>query len=345
MKKMTIKDIAEMAGVSISTVSFVINNKGSVAESTRKKVLDLMNEYDYQYQPSSKNRSNNKNITIGVIITNQHFFVDEQFYITIYHSVLIEAERLKKNIKLYIINEDEARNNMIPDTLKSTLTDNLQGIIILGDVFDHCYKFIQELPVPKVVINDYPTNLEGIISIVPDNFNGVYQAVSHLIALGHRKIGFIGPMSDHFSIKERLQGYKETLKKHNIEPDEKKIFLSKVIDPYQYGYACGKRIVDEGIDITALYVVCDMAAIGCIKALQEEDIKIPNDISIVGNDDIILSSYISPTLTTVRTSRSRLGEIGVQKIISMIDNNRVINEKYVVPVKLIIRDSCGGLKR
>jgi len=178
-----------------------------------------------------------------------------------------------------------------------------------------------------------------------NNFMGGYNATQHLIKLGHKEIVCVADMMDHPSIEERIRGYKKALEDYGIPLDKERICQDKLYSPYQYGFFVGEKISMKKIKASAVFAANDSMAIGCMHALQNRNMKIPNDIAIVGCDDIAASSQIIPKLTTIRIPRKQMGEVAVDKVLKLVDNKDEIPEMIILPVELIIRDSCGSMDK
>lgn len=349
MKRITIRDIAEKAGVSVSTVSLVLNNKGYVSSETRKKIEQIIEDYDYIPSVHGKNLARRYSNLIGAVISDVHFYPQEKFYTQLFLSMVINAQKMGKNVLLSIEHPEnyntKAENIVLPEFIRDRSVD---GVIVIGDIPE---VFISELikrKIPTVLANYYSIKFKDILCITVDNKWGGYLATNHLVSLGHKKICFLGCMMTHPSLRDRLEGYKEALRDNDIEVDDKYIFTSTDISPFEYGYQMGMYFIENKINATAIFAITDLIAMGCIKALKNHGVKIPDDVAIVGYDDINVSAISDPKLTTIRNPKERVGERAIEKIVDMVYNENFAPaylEHVVLPVELVVRESCGSSNR
>ena len=342
MKQITIRDIAKEAGVSVSTVSLVINRKGSVSERTRKKVEKIIKTHNYHPSSYGKNLALKSNNLIGAVISDRHFYPEEKFYTTVYLSAIIEAQKEGKNLLLSIYHADELGNDNyteLPDFVKARSVD---GVIVIGDIPDNYLRELLKKNIPTVMVNYFSTKFKRTPYITADNRWGAHLATQHFLSMGHKDIGFIAAMNEDPTIKERCRGFIETLEENSIPLKNELVFTHSGHNPYEYGFYVGEKIAKEKIKMTSVFAASDLMAIGLMRALQNFNIKIPDDIAIIGFDDITISSMVVPGLSTIRFPKKRMGERAVQKLAEMIRLQKFFPEKIILPVELIIRGSCGS---
>ncbi len=345
MPKITITEIAKMAGVSIGTVSSVLNNKGNVSKKTRKKIQDLIKKHDYHPSRLAKNLALKSTNLIGAIILEQHFSMDEPFYTKIYLSALVETDKQNKHLLLSLIHNDQFKddNNIQLPTFVNDKT--IAGIITMGDIPLHYLEELANKKIPMAVVDYYSPSLTNANFIMANNYMAGYVSTKHLADLGHKKIACIADMCNHPSIEERIRGYKKILHEYKIETSDSLICASQKYKPHDYGYEIGEKIAKGKINVTAVFATNDSMAIGCIEALTEYGVRIPEDIAIVGCDDIAAASQISPKLTTIRIPIKQMGTMAVNNLIAAIDDKDHIPQMTTLPVKLIIRGSCGSKEK
>ena len=332
----TIKDIANVAGVSIATVSRILNfdKTLNVSEETRKKVLSTAEEMNYVTIKERKNKL--KNYTIGIICSfNEIKELSDPYFLSI--RMAIEKKCLEDNIgfkSLYL-------SNLVKDNTYNY--KDLDGIIAVGIFESDEINRLRELSPNIIFIDSSPEEWE-FDSIVVDLKYGTKKALDYLYNLGHKDIGYIGAkVIPHNSIDgNELINYREaTYKKFMIDINnyrEEWIFKGNFTP--EDGYMLMKEALKLKKLPSAFFIASDPMAIGAYKAIQEEGYSIPNDISIVGFDDIATAQYLSPSLTTVKIFTDYMGEIALETIMERIKEERHLSKKIVLPVKLIIRDSC-----
>lgn len=332
----TIKDIANVAGVSIATVSRILNfdKTLNVSEETRKKVFSTAEEMNYVTIKERKNKL--KNYTIGIICSfNEIKELSDPYFLSI--RMAIEKKCLEDNIcfkSLYL-------SNFIKDNTYNY--KDLDGIIAIGIFESDEINKLRELSPNIIFIDSSPEEWE-FDSIVVDLKYGTKKALDYLYNLGHKDIGYIGAkVIPHNSIDgNELINYREaTYKEFMIDINnyrEEWVFKGNFTP--EDGYMLMKEALKLKKLPSAFFIASDPMAIGAYKAIQEEGYSIPNDISIVGFDDIATAQYLSPSLTTVKIFTDYMGEIALETLMERIREERHLSKKIVLPVKLIIRDSC-----
>ncbi|MBC1559400.1 LacI family DNA-binding transcriptional regulator [Listeria booriae] len=331
----TIRDIAEKTGVSITTISQILNGKGSrFSEATRNKVFQTAKELAYKPNFFAKNMVTNRTNTIGMIVPE----VTDPFF-----SQMVKGAEDYLNAHDYMIllcnsSQDSTREDLYVEELLHRAVDGLiiaSPNILASNVFTQ----LESMRKPYILLDRKRHHREeGNIYI--DDYEGGYMATEHLVSLGHRKIGIITSDDSFYSVEERLQGYQACLKKHHlpISPD----WIMEGDQTMAGGYNATKKLL-AATDITALFVTNDQMAVGAYRAALELGITIPDDLSIVGFDDIELAEYMAPTLTTVRQPIYAIGQTAADYLLKAIQNpnEKMANQK--MPLELIVRESARKL--
>ncbi|HIC90131.1 MAG TPA: LacI family transcriptional regulator, partial [Anaerolineae bacterium] len=190
--------------------------------------------------------------------------------------------------------------------------------------------------VPLVLVDNH---IEKVNSVVTDNTGGAHEAVSHLIRLGHRRIGFIAELLDDLSFAERFEGYKLALREHNL-PYDKALAAEGPQRQPESGYATMKRLLKR-TDLTAVFAANDSTAAGAIRAIREAGLRVPEDIAVVGFDDGPIARHTEPPLTTMRVFRTRMGVMAARRLLELIEDPDQPPTQTVVFTQLIVRESCG----
>lgn len=334
-KSITIKDVAQRAGVAQSTVSLVINKKHT-SERTKRKVLKAIRELNYHPTRLARGLATQKTGNIGFIVSDTHFSRAEPFYTRIFLGTEFEARQYNYYVLLTTVGEEFDPSESVPRFL---VEKNVDGVILAGKVNDSLIFHIEKGGLPMVLIDYLPKNSK-IASVLIDNVHGAYEAVCHLITLGHKRIGFIGGSIDHPSISGRLEGYKQAMNEFNLPISKNWIVEDEPYTSVDDGYQATKKLLKSSPLPTAIFASNDTMAIGSIRALKEAELNVPKDISIVGFDDIEEASHVDPPLTTMRVFKEEMGVLGVKKLMDMIDTGNIPKDKTLVPVELVTRSSC-----
>jgi LacI family transcriptional regulator len=335
--KTTIKDVAKIAGVSISTVSRVINGMDRVSNSTIKKVQSAIETLNFYPDHVARTMINKKTQTIGLIVPQlsneywalmseviqNHLWVNN--YTTLICSTDNESDKENAYLKMYI----ERRVDGIIYCASSHLTGNQDQIDML-----------KRSGIPVVTLDP---NVTGISCVTGDHLLGSVNAVEHLIQLGHRNIAYIGGPA--VSI-EREFGYRKALMMHGLNINEGLILIVNGQAPKD-GHRALQELNESGEKFDAVFCGNDMLAFGAIKALEEANLRVPEDVAVVGYDDIQSASLFNPALTTVRQPISDMGKELISLLFQSMEQNVEDRKprKIVVPTQLIVRESSGSGKK
>lgn len=334
----TIKDVAKKAGVSTATVSLVVNNNPRISAETVKKVHKAIKLLNYYPSRSARGLVSKKTGNIGFLLTDDHFLRTEPFYTRIFLGTEFEARDGEFYILLTTVKSEFNDDDPLP---RFILNKSIDGIIIAGKVPQNLIDRITVLNIPIVFV-DYTTDSNCCPVVLIDNVQGGIIATSHLISLGHRNIAFIGADIIHPSLYERLNGYKQTLEKANIPINEEYISTQSEYPDRQNGYDAAKKLFSKSKEITAIFACNDAMAIGAMHFLKDNGYKIPDDVSVIGFDDVEADLLLDPPLTTIRVPKIELGAEAFRVMIKHLKINEA-NKKILVPVELIKRKSTGEL--
>ena len=348
---MNSSDIAKIAGVSRSTVSRVINNYPNVPEETKAKVLKVIRAYDYVPHASARMLAGVKNRIIGIIdivprkeiIKNR--ITKSPYYLELTSSIIEYASERGYKILVDIIHNEEGYKQIKESFYNKTISG---GIFIGENNNDPTIKKIINEGY-KVALIDQDMRLDDdayskCMIVNADNFSGAYNATKYLIDLNHTNIAHITGDIEKFSAIERVNGYKKALQDSNISVKNEFIINSSFIE--EEGYSATKKLLSQNNKPTAIFASNDKIAIGAIKAIKEAGLKVPEEISIIGFDDIEECKYLNPQLTTIKMDLAKMAEVVTDLIITSIEyDNKKSNNYYTVPVNLIERDSCIELRK
>jgi LacI family transcriptional regulator len=330
----TIKDIAERAGVSIAAVSRVLNYDDTlnVADSTRKRIFEIAQELEYVTTKERKSKAQTYKVGIKREYSDKEE-MDDTYYFIIRNS--IEKILHEEKVEFFNIGSEESY-----DRLKS-----LDGVIVIGSLSENDinnYKARNN----NIVFVDYAPQDDSIDCVIVDLEKAVKKALDYLISLGHKSIGFIGgrDQKEQGSIElidNREKAFYNYMRSKGIL-DESYIRLGSFTPAS--GYKLTKEILDNGSYPTAFIMANDSMAIGAYKAIQEKGLRIPEDISVIGFNDISTAQYIVPALTTIRVHTDFISETAVELLMERIKDERKISKKVIIPTKLVMRESCKTIE-
>jgi LacI family transcriptional regulator len=324
-----IHDVAKRANVSIATVSRVLNSSDhKVSAKTAEKVRQAVKELDYRPNALARALQINKSMTVGVIIPD----IANHYYAEIVRGIQKEADKEGYNIILQNTDRNPKRIVRSINLLREKVVD---GIIFSGGIISgyEPLSVLQEFRDRVVVIGRHDVNFPAIMV---DNISGASQAVQHLIDLGHTKIGFIGWAINSTTATDRLSGYKSALAQNRCRFDKALVREGRLTP--ESGYAEAKKLLSEKEAPTAIFAGNDQMAFGVVHAAIEFGLKVPDDLAVVGFDDIPLSSFFVPPLTTVEIPKFSLGTSSMRALMNLISGKKTPRMK-LHKTKLIVRKS------
>lgn len=330
----TIKDVAHLARVSIATVSRVLNKTGPVRPELEERVLDAVKKLSYQPNKVARSLRRSESHTIGVLIPDSR----NPFFAEMARGV--EDTLFAKGYAVVLCNTDGQPEKAV-SYLTTLSQQRIGGLIVVspGRITAHLQKFLDKgYP---IVIADRPITGLETDSVVSDNYAGACQAMQHLIDLGHRRIGFIMGSRDLETIQARLTGVRDTLQEASLPLDASLIY-EQDIDLPQSGYSGAEALLSQTPPPTAIFAFHDFLAYGVLHYAYTHGWRIPQQLSVVGFDDIILSAYTTPSLTTVVQPKYDLGQKAAEMLLHRIEQSPEAINHLVLPVQLLVRDSTAS---
>lgn len=327
---MNIKEISKMANVSPATVSLALNNKAGVNEETRNKILEIANKYGYSKKTSApkKNILFIKYIGSGAAIEQNGDFIAR---------VIDSIEYTSKNLGYTLIIKNIMETDFQSE-IKAIDYEEYAGIVFLGteskseDVY-----YLKDISIPIVAVDNI-FQKHDIDSVVMDNYGGIYKAVSYLVSLGHRKIGYLDSVIRFTNFDQRTEAFLKSIKEFGLDKNPLILRVEPNLDgAYQDMLKNLKQMPGEMP--TAFVGANDTIVIGAVKALKAYGFKIPNQISVIGFDDIPFCTMMDKPLTTIRVYKERMGELAVKLLDDKINNPSEETVKMLVTTKLIERES------
>jgi LacI family transcriptional regulator len=316
----TIKDVAKHANVSITAASYALNSKGTISMATRKRVLDAAEELNYHPNAFAKNLKNKKTHTIGVFIS--------RFGGSFYEDILegIHDAVLKTDYELIICPETRK--------VRKILTHRqVDGAIVFDSkIKSETITKLAAKTFPIVVLDRY-LQVDYLFPLLVDNDRGAREAFHHLYSQGARRIAFVSGVLDSHDNAERMSAFIDEAKNHSVTVQT---FYGNFTE--ESGYEVAKEIIAAGPLPEAVFCANDQMAIGFIKAMKEHHLNAPDDIAIVGFDDIQVAKYMQPTLSTIGVSRFLWGSSAATQLIEFLDKGDPF-QSYRIPTQLIQRES------
>ncbi len=333
---MNIAEIARRANVSTATVSRTINQSGAVKPATARKVWRVVAELNYFPNSHARALVSGRSRLLGLIVSD----ITNPFFSELIRS--FESHAAQQQYDLLITSTDYETTRMTA-TLRRMLERKVDGVAVMTSEMD--LGLIRELSrrgVP-IVFMDVGQMGPRMSHVSIDYGNGIHQAVNHVVGLGHKHVAFIsGPLALH-SARTRRQAFIEAMRLHGIVPDRR--MMREGTHTAEGGEREMSALLRLSKRPTAVVASNDWTAIGALHAIQSEGLRVPEEISLVGFDDIPLVSYTTPALTTVRMSAVDVGSTAFQALFRMIGGEKTEGDVFQIPTKLVIRDSTAKAKR
>ena len=339
-ERVTINNVAQKSGVSQATVSLVLNNKPGVASETRARVLEAAETLGYPLKQASANLRGGQLSTLGMIVKTD---TDSAPYENPFYSRImmgIEDTCRRNGITLLFSTLPVDDQNRPIETPALLYNDNVDGLLMVGTFVDETVVSISGRRTPPIVLVDAYSNTETFDTVVSDNFRAAYQAVEYLIKKGHQHIGLVGGEPNAYpSLLDRRNGYARALKENEIT----ETYIANFNINKTQGYDEATWLLKEHPQISALFCVNDKVAVTAVRAAQDIGRRVPQDISVVGYDDIDLAKNVSPPLTTMHVDTIAMGRAAVQLLSFRLDNPTTARMTLTIHPSLIERDSVAQI--
>jgi LacI family transcriptional regulator len=328
-KNISIKEIASLCNVSVATVSRVINDNGRFSEETRKKVLDVIKQYDYKINMVAKSLRTNKSQSIGVLVPN----INNEFF----SNIVLEIEKyfFPKGYSVFICNtnSDEKREK---EYLKDLDVKGVDGLIYISGMENIPADSLKR-KIPMVCIDrNLNINQEGVI-VESDNKAGGFLATQELIKKGCRNILILKSYKDFSTSQQRFDGYKDALEKNNLLIKEQ--LIANVNITVEGAKQAVNNLIEQNIKFDGIFACNDFAALGSLIALKEHKISVPQQVKIVGFDNISISQYSYPAISTINQDKKKLGQEASEALLNLINENSIKRHHIVLPVSLVVRET------
>jgi LacI family transcriptional regulator len=326
----TIRDVAKAAGVSISTVSRVLNDKDDVAPETYQKVQEVIEAMEYTSSLAARGMRSRRTCVIGLIMPD----VSSPYCVEVLRGINQAVAVSEYDLIIYTTGDvrkyhtaDQERRYV--NLLNGTITD---GVIVVTPA---ATGFSTDAPIVTIDPNNESPECPGIIAT---NREGAVAAMNYLTGMGHKRIGFITGRLDLVSACHRLQGYKDGLADAGIPVDDELIQIGDYTT--ETAFTCSQKLLSLKNPPSAVFASNDMAAVGVYQATSQAGLRIPEDVSVVGFDNLRESVYLKPTLTTIDQFVAEMGRMAVEWIVKLIQGEIPDCKLHKIPTRLVIRDSC-----
>lgn len=340
-KRVTLDDIAQRADLSKSAVSLILLGRPGVGEETRERVLRIARELGYANRRKNQVAASQQQ-QLAFLVEERHFFNGEIFYTRVYQGIKQRVEAAGFHLNILTVSDAERHTGKLPQMLQDKA---VAAVFITGEMPAVYLDLIERTGLPTIMV-DYESSRRPWISVVVDNLAGARAAVGHLIDLGHRRIACLSRHLDHPSIRQRIDGYILALGEAFGQIDRRLLLLEEGQSEIEDGYAMAKRLIHSGLDFSAIFATTDPQAIGVLKALHEADIRVPEQVSVVGFDNIDWSQHTTPPLTTINIRRHALGQVAADYVIGLLSrpapSPAALPHRITLPVELVQRESTAA---
>jgi LacI family transcriptional regulator len=329
----TIRDVARASNVSIATVSRVFNNSSVVSEDTRKRVMSVASRLGYWPNGIARSLITNRTHTLGVLLPDLH----GEFFSEVIHGVDLASRAHDLHI---LVSRTSSRADELTAALRS-MRGRVDAMVVMAPDLGASTTLQQTASsVPTVLINpDAP--FAGCDSVSIANVEGARDVVRHLIGLGHRRIAMITGPERNIDARQRLEGYRQALGGAGLSPSAELEFAGDFTE--RSGYDAALSMLRATPRPSAVFVANDYMAVGAFGAFEDRGVQVPEDLAVVGFDDIPLARYLSPPLTTVHVDMQGLGQRAVELLLDPERARRGGGAKHdLLPTALVVRNSCGG---
>ena len=335
ISKVTIVDVAAKAGVSFGTVSRVINNDVHVKPETRERVLEAMQHLGFVANRQARSLAGGKSNTIGVLVPD----LGTGYIGEIIRGIDIELSLTGLDLILYTTHRTASKEASYVANLAKGMVDGLL-LVLPRNPADYIGTLTRS-DFPFVLIDHQGTG-EDCPAVGATNWQGAYTATEYLIKLGHQRIGFITGSMDLGCAVDRLEGYRSALRTHHIPELPGLVYEGTFFQPD--GYAGASAMLDGPYPPTAIFASNDVMAMGVMDAVRNRGLRIPDDISVVGFDNIPQSAMVYPALTTVQQPLEQMGRVATQMLLAILNNPKKTINRIELPTELIIRSSSSPPK-
>ncbi|HUX44997.1 MAG TPA: LacI family DNA-binding transcriptional regulator [Terracidiphilus sp.] len=330
----SLKQLAAHLGLNPATVSVVLNDVPgrSIPQSTRDRIKAAAREMNYQPSLLARSLRNRRTLTIGILVPE----LGDGYHTQVMSGI---GDQLIKAGYFYFTAHHRHKQKLVEEYTRMLIGRGAQGILAIDTLLEH------PLPVPTVAVAGH-RYLEGVTNVLLDHKRAAHLTLSHLHSLGHRRIAFMRGQSFSSDSDERWKGLEAAARELGLEihPDLV-VTLDRDLTTPELGYPVVQQLLATGLPFTALVAFNDISAMGAIRALQDVNLSIPGDVSVIGFDNIKASAYTLPRLTTISQPLAEIGRIATQTLLNRIHGTAYVREDITVEPELMVRESTGPVKQ
>ena len=323
----TLKDIANATGYSLSTISYVLNGKKKVKPETYTRIMDAVRELNYHPNQLARGLKMKRTCTIGVIVPD----ISNEFFPEILKGIDNVAHENHYNIFLCNTNND---SSLEKEAVNMLVSKDVDGIIFIGVANSQILQS-DDISVPIVLVDRKIGN--AYTSIITDNYRGGYMATEHLIRRGYKNIVLLGGTPTIPNFFDRIRGYMDALGDNGIPYSEENVIVCDC--SISGGYKMTKELIKKNLKPDAIFAMGDMIALGVMRGLRDNGISVPEDVALIGFDDISIASHTIPALSTVSQPKFELGRMAAEKLFAQISSKEKAVEHIVLDPELVIRET------
>lgn len=330
-KIVNLKDVARHAQVSISTVSRVLNNTAPVKSSTRARVMRFVKELRYHPDLQARTLAGGKSQTLGMVVSN----LENPFFLDIFRA--LESDAHQHGYEVLVANTDYDPRRLV-SSVHLMMGRRVRGLaIIVSEMDPLLMKELTELNLP-VLLYDVGVAARNVSKIRVNYEKGIQKTVEYLYSMGHRRMAFVGHHTRLAPLLDRKKSFVEAMKRYGVEVE---FATAADRDGPEGGQLAMRRLLESGLRPTGVIVINDFMALGVLKELRESGLRVPEDISVTGYDNIRLSEFVHPSLTTLNIPRAEIGHTAFQALISRSSEAEAQGSEFRINPELIIRESTG----
>ncbi|MFD0712030.1 LacI family DNA-binding transcriptional regulator [Paenibacillus sp. GCM10027626] len=333
--KHTLESIARLAGVSRGTVSRIVNQQPGVKPHVREKVLQIIEQTGYVPHPQARSLAGGATGNIGVMVFSQdpHYLTHHLFY-EVLQGIQTEAVTSDYDLLLFAGSSRSEQQ----DWKRAAIRRKVDGLIVMGEhIQEECLRYYRQQQIPFVLVGKRCFEQLPLACVTSDYYDGAYQAARHLLASGRRRIVYIEGLEGMYHEAERFRGFRQALEEAGVAADPARTIVGRA-DRAEAGRQM-EKLLAKGIAIDAVFAANDLMAFGAIEVLQAAGLRIPEDVAVVGYDDIQAASYVTPPLTTVRQDKIRLGREATVLLMAMLRGELPADEEkdILIANELVVR--------
>jgi DNA-binding LacI/PurR family transcriptional regulator len=339
----TIRDVAERAGVSTTTVSFVLNDnpKQAISQRVRQRVREVAHALNYQASAAASGLKRKHTRNVALIFYKEDNAIANPFYSFVVQGAIKEAIENNYNLLFSYIEATYAGFGDLPQIIREK---NAEGALFVRHTYPKMIKDIQSLGIPIVAVDNQPS-IKSINSTQIDNKRGGILAAEHLCLLGHRQLACLMPLDPPPSLAERMQGFRIGLERHGHTFNARRHVLHAESLSFEAAFERTRALFGKSRAPTAIFCGNDEMAAGVLRAAHHAKRHVPNELSVIGFDNIWMSRYIDPPLTTVGVEKEYLGRRAMTRLLELVEGSDQLIKTEHVPVELIVRSSTARVRR